>query len=992
MPADGIKKLLADDNYARYRAYMLNAEPELRLPSISNAPGIAVSRRMDIYKKTVEKNQEAEQCSVKFITKNNEPYAFVWETTAKKLKEATCWGIIKPESMTGKVIYHLGKYRVIAYDRVSKGMMSNSHVVKLKLVDLYQARFKALEALESLVNKENGLDDFNQTFAAYIAELESIKAQLDQDFRALPRTGFDTDTILQIKNDIDADIQRTRVYQAGLAKATSLSAYCSARGPRSIMVFVKEQMLHGLYELQGINEDMTYSRKRYFALTRGELNDLIEDARKDIDQHQVDIHNSVTEKHHGIYGLDDEPRYYEFPVAQLSRVQERETLLAISFIEGWDKLAVNTVSNTGTVQNRHGEERLDTIAATKWKTHRHGIAFFKSMGFYLLNMIAGIFVSTKPWEEHTWIGSSFNLVAAQLWRHIAPKGPLWKKPYEFFKKAAYILVDLCIGVKDTGQSLGIHLFEDVVNDWRSTQDLEDLAQTLQGIGLAIQNISAVEQSRLETIFTTLQLQPTPLENLSYDQFATVDYLLTGGDHSDILTVVAKGLDNFGSVFYHNFAKNPVQGVLFTAGYAIGAGAIFLPTMTASAFGPNYVKWFTDFAYSMASAPMSAMIAGASIQGHFVASSWELLTQGPNGRVMKTVYNIGEDPISSAAYVVAAYGLGHVLLNVVAPYKIPVISQYLEAELGTNRRLCKLVAGGKYGAFVGDALNPKQLPDGSRIDNTAVQVQQNNDQIKLLSFLLTNASMLTKLEAKQRFMLSRQIDNLFRDTKDRESLKKLIYPEIQYSVAYNLLRLPLYYPVAALRIVVSVLFSFLALVKCSKHPLEPVHRAITAMQEQMKKNFSHLMVAAAHFTYFGYVVPATVVKMAMSLATMAITRVVGLFNGKPAHALHRLMAASHVFFRSLGEYLYPSSLVKDIGSAHPIHTARKIETSYGLMVKRGLDAANASAGAGSGILCSAEADGLRSVSSQPTIDTNAHERPPAAPPLQDNDAESRPPHI
>lgn len=79
------------------------------------------------------------------------PYCFTWHTSAEKLKQGVRWGIIPVESLTGKVISALGHYRVIAHERVIKGVISANYRAVLKLLDEYQDGFEKLQKYESLV-------------------------------------------------------------------------------------------------------------------------------------------------------------------------------------------------------------------------------------------------------------------------------------------------------------------------------------------------------------------------------------------------------------------------------------------------------------------------------------------------------------------------------------------------------------------------------------------------------------------------------------------------------------------------------------------------------------------------------------------------------------------------------------------------------------------------------------------------------------------------
>lgn len=550
-------------------------------------------------------------------------------------------------------------------------------------------------------------------------------------------------------------------------------------------------------------------------------------------------------------------------------------------------------------------------------------------------MVANPFISTRPWIENAWHTANFKLVATTLWEQVPFKKPLWNKPYQFFKQMGHRLADSWNGVKDSRNPWGFSIFDALANDWVATQQLESMQTTIETATASMTAVALDEAQRLAEIYQALDRELVASPEVDLNQLASIEYPLTAGDQNDILTLVAKGVDTFASVFYDNFAKNPVQGVLFTGGYAVGAGAIFLPSLTSAAFSPQYVKWFSDFAYSMAGNSTSAMIAGASIQGQVLATGWDCLTQGPSSRFLKNLHRVGQDPLPSAAYVAAAYGVGHLLFGVLAPYKIPVISQYLNGEIGTNKSLSKLVMGGKITASgSSEAMEPDHIAVFPKISGIGV-----SEQHQLIFFLSRYGATLAKLPAKQKLMISRQIDALFNHQKDRESLKKLLYPEITYSVGVQLIRSLLVYPVAMLRLMLSPFLSLLALIVRNPHPAQPMSRAFTTIKEELIKHLSQLMVASAHFTYIGSVILTTAVKLPVSIATMLISRVAGLFNLNAAHELHKGMASAHIFFRSVSEFLYPSYWIKQVGSAHPLHTLHKHEPkdggSYGALVAAGI---------------------------------------------------------
>jgi hypothetical protein len=944
--ANNAKLLIVGYNHAHYREFTLNSDETLSLPEVSSVPWVGASKRRDIYKKT--KSHPDSLHHVKFITKNDDPHAFLWQTNAEKLKNAARWGIVKTHSITGKVIGTLGQYRIAAHTRVAKGLESNSQAVKLKLLDVFQDRFEALEGIESLSNKNNTADEYSEAIAFYTAKLKAIQMRLDTDFANINSSGFDKTSLEQIKGDIDADIKRASSYYASLKDEASLRAHNRTRGQHSVMEFVKEQMIHGLYELQGINQDISYSNQRTFALTRGEFNDFIEDARKDIDDHQADLRNAVTAKHHGLYSADNNALLtYDFSADELTPAREREVLLAVSFIEGWDTLTSGKDERPSVVSNASGEETLVVIAATKWRTHRNLIARLKSFGFYLLTIAKGIFISTKPWDEEAWSNNDFHLVAKDLRARARPNEPIWRKPVQFFKQIGRAAVDIVNGVYNFGAELVIRMPVEVVNDWQSSQKLSfSLKETLDTASLAVKKISDFEEARLAYVLNKCGYKANQTISESTSKLATVEYALTAGEQNDILTAMVRGLNGFGSFFSHElYAKDPVAGLLFTMAYLVGAGAIYMPGYTSSVFGSGYVNWFSNFSYSMGSSKLAAAVAGGSSQGEIFAVGWDSVAHGPSGMVMNALYQAGEDPLTSGAYFFAAYGLGYLLVNGIAGHPIPWLSEHLKADLGSAPEAGYPIIGAKFAVMGYESLmiehpeNTHQLElsvHGHELDKLFSQLSDADkraiDRFILVHWLSANADVLPKLESKQLVAISRQINALC-SKEESESLNKLMHPQTPASIAFQLFYIPLSYIPAVLRVGLSVILSLAALVVGNPHPFEPFKKAATYLKDHVKKDLSRLLVFATFAIYIPYTIATTFIKMPAYVATMAIGRIAGLFNAKPAHFIHRFFASVHAMARSVGEFLYPARALKDVTVAHPNHTITDVEASYVKLMKQ-----------------------------------------------------------
>lgn len=933
--SNSARKLLQKYVQAQYRAFTLNNDAKLIVPQVSFVPGVSASKRKDTFKKTIS-HPESDQ-HIKFISKNEEPYSFVWQTQAAQLKKAVRWGIIKTHSITAHVIAALGQYRISAHQRIAKGMISNSQAVKLKLLDLYQDRFEALQDLESLVNKPNSVHEYETVLANYINKLQQINKNLEQYFVNIHSLcGLDKNTLQQISADLEADIKRTESWLQKIKSQDNPSPQNRARGYKSIMEFVKQQMIYGLYELQGINQDITFSRQRDFALTRGELNDYIEDARRVINDHQPDARNAVTASHHACFSNDEQALIaYDFSTNNLKPERDREVLLAISFIEGWDKLDYQSL----TVQNASGTEPLSLYSATRWKNHRNLNAFFKSLGFYLLNIVNSIFFASKPWDEEAWANEHFHLVAVELRKQTRSNEPMWQKPVKLFKQIYYAFADLFKGVRNSGSQLIFKMPGNLQNDWDSCNELHPLNEVLAETEQAIAAIKTEEQERLHKNLTLCGFNPAKrISSPEISKPARVEYALNAGEQNDILTAMARGLHQFASVFSHNlFAKDPIAGLLFSSGFAAGATAIYAPGVATTILGSAYVNWFSNLSYSLGSSKLAATLAGGSTQGQIIATGLDTIIHGTSGIAYNALRHVGEDPLTNGAYFLTATGIGYLLANGIAGHTIPWLSAFLKEDLGTSPERSYPLVGGKIAILLYELLfaakkEPTQNTKLAQelLDKIPLLTSLTSEQHKEINrfifaaWLSTHAEELPKLSSNHLFHLSCHIDMVF-DKEQSQSLKKLLYPPSSPSIAFQLFFIPLSYIPALMRCIIAPFLSIVALVNGKNNPVTPMKRSTIKLLDKIKSDLSRILVVASYLTSLAHMIILTPLRAFAYAVAMLIGRVAD--DEKPAHAIHRGFAFIHNVFRSLGEFIYPARAIKDLASAHPAHTLKQVEHSY-----------------------------------------------------------------
>lgn len=880
---------------------------------------------------------------VRFISKDKEACGFIWETTGEKLRLGTRWGITDTESVTGKVISTLGQYRIIAQKRILNGVISNTHRIKIALLDHYQDRCEALQALESMVNKNNSKADFKKELNLYVDKLKKIQVDVDESFKDTKINTLEPNALQRIKADIDADIKRAESYLAMVEKSDSTDKYSQAYGEDSILEFVKSQMVHHLYEFQGINQDVTYSRKRRFAATRGDLNNCIEDARKVIDDYRSDLRNPVTSEHHGSYTAG-KTYVYDYMSKGLTPERERDVLLAISSIHDYDILRYDSEDKPHIYNSITNTSRpLTVIHATNWRTTRTVLDFFKRIGWGLLNMLISLALPTRPWPGNPW-GDGFHLAAATLIENAKENYPIWHKPIQLIKQIFYSLVDGVKSIEEIGKKIIIELPKDIQYDFECTKATPDLSSLIQSVHAEIKKIEDEESAKMASLIldlnqtakekTKLDIQPFSAEfKASVLKFAQAKYHLTPGEQNDILSALARGLGEFSNVFTHNmFAKDPVSGLAFTALYLAGGMIILAPNTMAflgEAILASQKALAVKMGDSVAVQAVSLAVTDASV-GLLVVDAAE---QGLNSITAKAAEELANELPKFAIYFAVAQGIGF-LLTV-----IPGIGPVILSELGEMPLINRFFVGAKVGVVIFEISQKEQEHPIIKIKKTTangiqdiseselnVEEKINYNQLRLV-LLLSNHHTIAKLDSSSKHNIERQIDHWFKDKpSEADSLKKVLYPEVARSIAYYLIVIPLSYIPALLRLIISPILSFAALLMGLDNPAAPMKNAAFDLLKKSTRDLTRLIVFAKELFYVVYSGFASLFRMLVNVANLTVGRVAGWCGFATGHDSHKVFAAIHVFFRMIGEFFNPGRILKSVVSAHPTPAMEKIAIS------------------------------------------------------------------
>jgi hypothetical protein len=907
-------KTLYEQYYAqKYQDFIRSDKESFSLPARHWSPYYAAMAEDDHFKwKKVEgaKDNKVKTILKKSVLNTWKHHGLVWTTHPEKIREGVRWGIVRAESITGQVIGTLGRYRITAHERIAKGMVSNTQALKIAALDIYQERFEALQILESLVNTKSDVSRYEEAIDAYIIALRKIQTKTETIFPASHLKKIDYENLpARINADIEEDIKEALKYREKLP--SKLRAANRARGNDSILEFVKKQMHKGLYELQGVNQDIVFSKG---TLTRGELNDYIEDARKVIDDHRPDMRNAVTAKHHGDFS--DADKEVTYSLDGLSQEEERQALLAISFIEGWDRVDYRNEAGPR-VFNRDGDSiALKTISATKWRIYRNFSGFFRFVWEYGKNWLMGLVIATRPWEEEISDNGKFKLYVSTLKEFSRLNDPLWKKFWDVIYDIGLSIKNISDGVSNFGKELFTELPEDILCDWYSSEKPPAFDDLLTRAGEDIEKIILEETKRLNKVISeSRQLEIDQQLKGAVSVLAQPDYPLESLESDDPLTAATEGARVFASHFTHPFNKDPVACLLFT-GVSLSTGLYILQgslPAIAGVFGAN---------------PITQMVCGSSALGQGAQVAFNTLIEGPSCHLATFAKKFVDNPMPGLVALGGAYGLGYGVVSLLETS--PVIGEYIRGEMGSIAQINEILLGAKLGIgayFIfysgeSETYHPVEIQYQGEEIGLSEEHKKLNQRLRMVQWLNKYSKHLHKLDIKKKFQISQQLDEIFDDAKQADSLKKLLYPEQKQSIAYYFFAIPFGYLFSFLRLGFSF-FMFPAALICKRsQPFQPMRRVGLSLFKEIKKDLSRLVTASGNVLFTIVNVAASPFRALIFVAELFIGRV-AILGWHPGHAMHKAMSAIHSLYRSIGEFLYPARVMKGVVYAHPVHTVNEV---------------------------------------------------------------------
>lgn len=967
MPVMNDRELIIEHNEQVLADFKKSIQTEVSLPvapSVLNAylNPHKISRRTRTYtKKSISKDYAA----VQFVRRkeNNESRSegFVLHITADELRKLVRWGVYPAQSVSGKAIAELGRWRLSAYGRITKGMISNTHVVKERLLDLYQDRFELLGQIELLTNlplksqeqKKEAKAKFINTFHQYIQRLTKIKTGLYDRFQDTDLEKINNTALIDLEKDIQKDIDAATHYLQThfLKHATSQvkAEHVSASHPLSAAEFVKQNLLDIIDEAEGINHDISFSRKRRFALTRGVFGGCCIDARKTVRYHNPDMSNQILNEHHGLYNedvtkLNSQLVSVDYTKSNQTTDELNNALLAISFIKKYDQVVID--KNGFRIKSQEGERKLKVIYATNWRMVRSVSDFFRKAFDVLKKMVQGIIYATRPISGNA-LGQGRELVVDRFLKRSRPKAPFWRAPYQLFKSIGHSVVDFLKGITvSVMNDVFIKMPTLLIKDWHATNILKvvgkdgkqkpiSLVEGLQRAEAAIEKIKTHETKRIQFILGHLPVNQhdmtTPRSNSAYARrSAEPPYELKSPEANGLLESLGRGANQFADAFAHNiFAKDPMAGLVFMSTYTVAGLAIAAPQLL-KVLGPylDVSKWLGDLLGT--SVTMSAG-SNALLQAQITSSFLNMLVHGPESWLGQAGAEFTKQPHLIFLAVGGAYATGYLLANGIGGYTIPGLSEFLKEDLGKNPDLSYPLIGLKVFLLIFEAFESakkdefKQIASMEAIRQIERALQNKTAHLRYYFgiWLAQNGAHLKKLDKVNLLMLEQFIDKYFSHS-EALSLKRLLYPERPHSIAQQLVLIPVGYISAILQLVASVGLSVGAALMGRDYPMIPIKNAAIAFWDKLAKDLSRLLVFQTEVARFIYKVVATPIVLIADVLTLTLTRIAGLFGVPIAHDIYKGFSTIRRGVNVVSGVFDYGAIMKAVGVAEPFDTIKKIE--------------------------------------------------------------------
>ena len=652
------------------------------------------------------------------------------------------YGAYQPESLIAKLIASLGNYRLDILKRAKKGFETELYSQKLKITVFSQRLFAALLPFERLIHTPDRQMD---------TVLTSIKEEITALYNHLNREHYGPFLKAMLQSTKDELFSKIEAFRK---KALSID---SEAGKKLLIGIARLITRQGQTLNRTITEDDVHSR----AVLRGNLNNYFEDCLKIINKFNYDF-GRVFPQHQGLLPdmlVVEGETSQGLVLSDLMGIRDLDALaLIIDDIRQPEEKRRADLSDTLEISRL--KDPLPIVTNPKW----HGIGRSLGLGAQRFGLEAGYIITDTvripvaiskaikhaltiapstdtrtPTPEAT-TQTAINITSYYFTTAIVEKV---KRPHSpWYSRLGNIAVTL--GKRAVTRPVTENIQGGLVS---LGQKLAEFDNYLRDDTLSASSVFVLPEEQREPASAP---EPQSRNHALQPTLLYPPYALNNHGSNTLLGAAAHGADSFTDTFVHNiYGKHPIIGAIYSILAASTAGAVWF-----GFGGPKYAGAMLEMSAAVSSGTTFGGVSTGSTVGQISAAVAEALIHGHDSWVARGLDLFSKNPLTITAGMVSGFAIGYVITEVA---HIPLISSYLDHELGSIPEIAQFFAGLKIAAVSFEIFIPpahrtimayKKLPDIKK------ELQEND--VLLLKTLQTWNDFLPFLAEDQKAALRRRM--------------------------------------------------------------------------------------------------------------------------------------------------------------------------------------------------------------------------------------------
>lgn len=672
------------------------------------------------------------------IKKKDSENAFnmVWITNQQMLTKAIDKGLVKPASLTGQLIYQIGQYPRFCQHLHQVGRTEYASGIQYQLTCLAQSLIKALQPLESWLDKVPSLEQRQ--------ELENNLTAICEPFIQELKTVLEADQTLseEERNNLEKELPE-------LLEMFSFSTIF--KYGREGKKLLKESCQQVISLLDRANNHIIGSHAAFG--NRGAMHDLVvTEANSLLAAHKFPRATSVNPQHHGQFKDDNEGRViidfalYDMPlnaelIHEIVQLEEEgdfkqpsaltpEKILSPYFY-GWriKPLKEAIFENIRSLGTHVLEDTLflgwGIIAYVAQEGFDKSIDIPRgSLSWQKLQSLG--LCPTRQEERRSLLREDLNRLETFIERSLPAAH---SAGYMLAAAIKRVLADQAVGGSlQFFYDLTLKPLAHMENSWQWfkaawTQNLPDSDQTIATIfndltamkdqlktahqvkNLLPESTQAQEQNGMtidRLVSEILKGMPTEaLKDLALPNTDLDDHL-----KGDLFTSTGKGLLKFVRFFTHPLSKSPQSAFIFSAVYVFGAYSLYFnPTYSLSAL--NELKsWIATVGKALDHGQLSQAIAGGFTFAKLSTGLYDLATRGQQSWIASALQSLCKEPVDITLAITIASLFGKWIAtdhSVFGP-----VQTYFAEELGDIPSITEMFVGLKIAMLTFELVQPHEL--------------------------------------------------------------------------------------------------------------------------------------------------------------------------------------------------------------------------------------------------------------------------------------------